>query len=353
LHIVTDSKYVFQGLTIYCRRWEAKGWIDVENASLVRDVLARLRARCAPTSLRWVKGHSDNQGNDGADALAKEAVRAKRVTVLPPPPLKFVATGAELIAVSQKLAYKSVRKAGPRFYRETTVRNLRLAKNATGDMEGGGLNDAALWCCIWKLDSDRPVRVFWWKLMHGAHRVGSYWTHITGYTERALCGFCGALESMEHILWTCGSPWRLALWAEVTELLAKRGVDTDSLEFRHILALGLLGLKKGGAEASRVDNRLARIVLSEMIYLSWILRCEWTIGREGNVTRMFTVPEVLNKWYWRLNKRLRTDVLVARRAKKKGTPLMDLVLETWRGLLSCEGDEPEDWVSLSEVLVGR
>ncbi len=353
LHIVTDSKYVFKGLTEYRWQWEAQGWIGVANSRLIRETVARLRARSAITSLRWVKGHSGNVGNDGADALAKEAVRTKRKVVLPAAPMRFVADGAALVAMTQKLAYKFVRRQLPSIDRETTIRNVHIAREAVRELSGVRPLESALWLSIWKLDADRPVRAFWWKLLHGAHRVGGYWTHINGYTDRALCRYCGALESMEHILWACGSPWRMGLWAEVVGLLGKRGLSVDLLSFGHILSIGLLVMPKDGKCAPPADVRLARILLSEMIYLTWVLRCEWTIEREGDPARIFSVNEVLNRWYWRINRSLRMDVMLARKAGKKGPPLKDVVLGTWRGLLSCRGDEPEDWMSLSEFLVGR
>ncbi len=354
LHIVTDSKYVFKGLIEFRRLWEAQGWIGVANTKLIRDTIARLRARSAPTSLRWIKGHSGSQGNDGADALAKNAVRTKSVVEMPRAPTKFVSEGAAMIAMTQKLAYKFVRRSDPSDGRETTRANVSRAREAMRELTKERVSEPMLWLAIWKMDVDRPVRAFWWKLMHGAHRVGKYWKHISGYEERAVCGFCGALESMEHILWTCGSPWRMALWAEVIELLTKRGIKVDQLEFGNVLAVGILVIPKDdGTTPPRADERLTRILLTEMLYMTWVLRCEWTIEREGDQDRMFTIPEVLNRWYWRINRRLKVDVLTARRAKKKDPTQKDVVLETWRGLLSCRGEEPEDWMSLSEVLVGR
>ncbi len=353
LHIVTDSKYVFRGLTEYRRVWEDQGWLNVANVKLVRETLARLRARSAVTSLRWVKGHSGDVGNDGADALAKEAVRTKRRVLLPAAPLQFVADGAAMSEMSQKLAYKFVRRSMPSMDRETTLKNVYIAREAVKEMAGVRPHEAALWLSIWKLDADRPVRAFWWKMLHGAHRVGSYWTHINGYTDRALCRYCGGLETMEHILLACGSPWRMALWAEVVGLLEKRGLSIDHLEFGNVLSIGLLVLPKDGKQAQPADVRLSRMILTEMMYLIWLLRCEWTIEREGDLARTFSVTEVLNKWYWRINRCLRMDVMMVKKSKSKGPPLKDVVLETWRGLLSCRGDEPEDWMSLTEFLVGR
>lgn len=354
LHIVTDSKYVLKGLTEHSRKWEAEGWHGVANAAAIRDALARLRARSAPTTLRWVKGHAGDPGNEGADMLAKDAVRARKRMRMPPAPLKFVASGVAFIAVSQKLAYGIIKRTKKPDCRHTTRKNLDKASEAVYSVSGIRPTDAAIWCGVWKLDADRPVRAFWWKMLHGAHKIGAYWNNISNCTDRAYCKYCGALETMSHILIECNVPWRVALWTEAVDLLEKRGVLVGQISFGHILALSVfVPPKRGTQSSSSADVRLTRIVLAELMYLSWVLRCEWTIGKEGDMGRIFSVSEVLNRWYWRINRRLRFDVLLARRAKGGQVPLKDVVQATWRGLISCSGSEPADWMSLSEVLVGR
>ncbi|KAL1945539.1 hypothetical protein VTO73DRAFT_2390 [Trametes versicolor] len=73
LHIVSDSKYVVDGLTLHLPNWERNGWIGVANASLFQEAAASLRMRSAPTTFRWVKGHTGVRGNEEADRLAGKA----------------------------------------------------------------------------------------------------------------------------------------------------------------------------------------------------------------------------------------------------------------------------------------
>ena len=65
LHLVTDSTHVMDGLTKHVEEWEDKGWSDIKNGPLFAEATARLRARSAQTTLRWVKGHNNNEGNGG------------------------------------------------------------------------------------------------------------------------------------------------------------------------------------------------------------------------------------------------------------------------------------------------
>ncbi|KAI0682281.1 hypothetical protein C8T65DRAFT_519501, partial [Cerioporus squamosus] len=344
---------VIKGLTVYRRRWEAHGWAGVSNASMVRDVVARLRARSAPTTLRWVKGHAGVPGNEAADMLAKAAVDECIVLALPAPPLQYVASGVELICLTQKLAYGFIRRSLGLEGRKTTKKNLAAAKRALAELNCREVFDGMLWMGVWKLDADRPVRMFWWKMIHGAHRLGPYWLNIPGYHTRALCPYCGAVEDMEHLLCVCPSPWRLAIWSEAMALLVKRGIPVERLAFGHLMAVGLIRAPGGNGTPSPADSRLLRVVLTELVYFIWIVRCEWVIGKEGDPAKSPCVPEVLSRWSWRLNKRLRRDVMLARKAPKRMVVPMALILGTWQGLLISKHPLPDDWLSVSGVLVGR
>jgi ribonuclease HI len=72
LEILTDSKYVINGLTTHLGTWEDRGWIGIKNAPLFKKAAHLLRKRTAPTSFRWVKGHDGIEGNEESDCLAKE-----------------------------------------------------------------------------------------------------------------------------------------------------------------------------------------------------------------------------------------------------------------------------------------
>ncbi len=85
--IVTDSKYVMDGLTKWIHGWKKNGWRTaarkpVKNAELWQ----RLDAAQARHSVKWewVKGHAGHPENERADELAREgmepykAVKAKK-----------------------------------------------------------------------------------------------------------------------------------------------------------------------------------------------------------------------------------------------------------------------------------
>ena len=75
--IVTDSQYVRLGITTWVKNWQANGWktasgSPVKNKELWQ-MLIHQSDRCC-VEWEWVKGHSGDQYNDRADALARAAI---------------------------------------------------------------------------------------------------------------------------------------------------------------------------------------------------------------------------------------------------------------------------------------
>lgn len=73
----TDSTYVRQGIMSWLANWKRNGWKTaakkpVKNA----DLWQALDAACARHEIEWhwVKGHSGNDGNEAADALANRGI---------------------------------------------------------------------------------------------------------------------------------------------------------------------------------------------------------------------------------------------------------------------------------------
>ena len=75
--LYTDSKYVIQGINEWIEAWKSKDWKTankkpVKNVDLWRQ-LDLLNNKYSVT-WHWVKGHSDDPGNDMADLLANQAM---------------------------------------------------------------------------------------------------------------------------------------------------------------------------------------------------------------------------------------------------------------------------------------
>ncbi len=77
--IVSDSKYVVQGMREWIHNWKRKGWKTagkkpVSNLERWQE-LDRLAAK-HEVSWQWVKGHAGHPENERADALARQGVPA-------------------------------------------------------------------------------------------------------------------------------------------------------------------------------------------------------------------------------------------------------------------------------------
>jgi ribonuclease HI len=77
--IVTDSKYLLEGMTQWIHGWKRNGWRNaakdpVKNA----DLWQALDEAARPHSIRWqwVRGHTGHELNERADQLANEAIAA-------------------------------------------------------------------------------------------------------------------------------------------------------------------------------------------------------------------------------------------------------------------------------------
>ena len=75
--LYTDSKYVIQGINEWIEGWKSKNW-KTANKKPVKNVelWKQLDALNQKYNIKWlwVKGHSDDPGNDMADLLANQAM---------------------------------------------------------------------------------------------------------------------------------------------------------------------------------------------------------------------------------------------------------------------------------------
>ena len=76
VQLMTDSKYVIDGITKWIFGWQKNGWKNaakkpVANADLWQDLIAAVH----PHTVKWVwvKGHAGHAENERADKLASDA----------------------------------------------------------------------------------------------------------------------------------------------------------------------------------------------------------------------------------------------------------------------------------------
>ncbi|MEM7081326.1 MAG: ribonuclease HI [Pseudomonadota bacterium] len=75
--LITDSRYVMQGVTEWMANWKRRGWKTagkkpVKNRDLWQQLDEALSGH--EVDWRWVKGHAGDEGNERADALANQGI---------------------------------------------------------------------------------------------------------------------------------------------------------------------------------------------------------------------------------------------------------------------------------------
>ena len=74
--VVSDSKYVIDGMSSWMKKWKGKGWTrsgGIKNLELWKKLDALVSKH--NVSYKWVKGHSGHPENERCDRLAMEQVR--------------------------------------------------------------------------------------------------------------------------------------------------------------------------------------------------------------------------------------------------------------------------------------
>ena len=355
LEIVSDSKYVIEGLTTHLQTWEDQGWIGVQNAPFFQRAAYLLRRRTATTTFQWVKGHDGVEGNEQCDRLAKEgAAKPTPDTLDLNIPNTFNVQGAKLATLTQAKAYRGIleRKRIPT--RQSTSDNIQLAREAIERYLGHSETDATIWRGMRNTSIRPKIRQFLYKATHEIFMIGRYWSRIQAVSERQSCTTCGSIESMSHILIHCRSSPTRIIWDLAKTTWPHEDIPWPDISLGTILGCGSLAVPQLIRDQEqhrrkahlRGASRLLQILLSESAYLVWTTRCERVI--HGKIHNQ---QQIRSKWLHAINSRLTNDKITASKIKRnKG--FTRLVVNTWEKVLTKESDLPNNWISMHEVLVG-
>ncbi len=78
VRIVTDSNYVFKGITIWIHVWQKRNWVTSRKERVLnKDLWERLLRGSKPHTIewRWIRGHAGHPENERCDKLAREAIK--------------------------------------------------------------------------------------------------------------------------------------------------------------------------------------------------------------------------------------------------------------------------------------
>ena len=357
LTIITDSRYVIDGLTKHLGQWEDNGWIGTDNAEFFKRAAYLLKKRTAATTFQWVKGHRGNLGNEESDKLAKEGANKDVPDIMSLDiPKDYDLQGAKLATLTQAVAYKGIQLQATTPPRPTTNRNLETIRQSIQAYQGSLETDKTIWNSLRKRTIRTRVQQFLFKALHNTPMVGAVWFHIQGFESRGECRPCATTESMEHILVGCTQGATETIWR-----LAKESWDHERYKWPTISLGIVLGCGNLSAEPQagrppeqrqittnqRGATRLLQILVSEAAHLIWVLRCKRVIQEKTH-----SPYETEARWLKAINRRLTEDKIVVTKIKRE-KQYSKLIQDTWNHLLTRDSDPPHNWIQNREVLVGR
>ncbi|KAK0489651.1 ribonuclease H-like domain-containing protein [Armillaria luteobubalina] len=350
--MISDSKYIIEGLCFHLKCWEDNGWMGMSNSDIWKATAAALHKRGAPIYFWWVKGHNGNRGNEGADTLSEEGAALGDEYASPADTEichEFDVDGACLAALTQSQVYNHIRVS-------KRIKTRDLARNTTQrviatiqEINGVEPIEQRLWRSVRNKDVSRPIRGFLWKALQNTFKIGSFWEHLgPQYASRGECPECKTMEDMEHILIDCTINGHALLWDLARELQEGRGQEWIPLSYGSILGATLKG------DVDPVATWLYRIMMTKTMHLIWKIHCQRRIQRvESDPSTWHSLDEVRNLWIDTMNKRLMIDRLLVNRQRYDTRALRKVkVLSTWKGTLLNKKSLLEDWIDQSRVLVG-
>ncbi|KAH9830778.1 uncharacterized protein C8Q71DRAFT_716431 [Rhodofomes roseus] len=352
LHFICESKTLRVVLVDELERWEDTDWRGISNRDAWKALTNALRQRCAVTTFRKAKSKAEKQLLVDGRSTARQLARLNTfLTVIPQSAQCFDLSGVKMKCLTQRLAYRMIR------LRNHTVRasTERSLSSIIPEIQGQNGKDASaeeLWISLKSKDIRKTISDYMWKCVHNAHRVGSFWENIPGLEDRAKCSYCGATESMKHILIDCQAPGRDIVWDLAGSLWKTKQAEWTRPSYEEILGVGLREWRTTKNKRRPSAERLWRILISESTYLIWCLRCERAIGHEPDPGWTHSEKEIAARWTTSLNRRLHLDMTMTHHRFGRQALKKDLVLGTWRGTIFDELALPDDWTRTDKVLVG-
>jgi len=315
--ILTDSKYIIEGLTTHLKSWENDGWIGIKNASLFKKAAHLMQYRSTRTTLKWVKGHDGIQGNKGSNALVKQGANKQN----PDPldlviPRDFNIPGAKLPTLTQATVYKGIlerRKSEPC---NTTKKTLKLTHRAIKRITGNSETNTAIWQSTQRKVIRPIIQQFLYKMIHGTHLIGKYWRNINGYEDQEICASCNKTKLISHIITQCKEKSTQLIWDLAKNFWPHRNILWPEIDLGTILGCGCINVcpvrptrnnqRQRKKTTHHGPTQLLQILLSESAYLIWVLRCERVIQE-----KTITEREISTRWHRAINKRLTINEVTA------------------------------------------
>ncbi|KAF9049008.1 hypothetical protein BJ165DRAFT_1342952 [Panaeolus papilionaceus] len=319
--------------------------IDFHNEKLLRATLTHLRARGGRTL--FLAGPCKNAKKVLRNPnISVSEILIRKLEIAP----NFTITGARLSEMTQAMLYKGIMKYERQLKQTKYEKDLETIRERVRVILP---TDKLIWGSLRNKDITKKIRAFMWSAMHDGQKIGDYWLNKQNLEYRGKCRACDTTETLEHILTECRCSGQEIAWKLAEGIIKKKSPTWKRPNLGQMLGQGYINeSKKKKSKEERGKRRLQTIISTETMHLIWKLRCEWKIGRNEDMENQITKQETINKWHSVINSRLKIDCLLTNR-KKYGSKALKrgMVMDTWSGTLTNEGEMVEDWARPG-VLVG-
>ncbi|KAJ7599505.1 hypothetical protein C8J56DRAFT_769824, partial [Mycena floridula] len=281
-----------------------EGYVGVSDPELMRALVAKIRLRTAKTIISKSSGSEIEE----ASSLARTSLHNPDIPVA-----KFLDVrildylpirGAKLSTMTQTRAYKMIQATKKVKPRKKTEQNIKLVQEAIKDLNGDAPKETEIWRSIRSNDLLRRQRNFLYMAMHGAHKIGSFWKHVTECEAWGICQHCRTTENMEHILLECQHPGQSELWNVPQLLWNQRDGVWPNMSLGLILGSSLARFNDTQGRYKPGLTRFFHILVAETAHTIWKVRCA-TVLNWNNVP--MAKPQIHNMWVHSMNERLKFD----------------------------------------------
>ncbi|KAF8318083.1 hypothetical protein DL93DRAFT_424564 [Clavulina sp. PMI_390] len=169
---------------------------------------------------------------------------------------------------TQSLVYRALCKATSSEERATTADLLDRTREIINETWGASPTNERIWNALHKSEHiSRNVKQFLWKCQHGTLKIGSYWTKMPGYGNRAECSLCGELETIDHILFECEQGAGEEAWRLTKGVLEQKGVPWPRhMNIHTIIGIPFASHKNKEGRKLQGASRLMQIAISETAF---------------------------------------------------------------------------------------
>ncbi|KAF8869765.1 hypothetical protein CPB85DRAFT_1262026 [Mucidula mucida] len=249
LMIIPKELEIVHKVTPRLEEMEDKDWWGKPAREIFKILVAAMRDRNGKTVFRKYEPREESEmmrkALEKARITAEKAVPKLDLTVPP----RLDQNGVKLCKLTQKSAYQMVKTTKKPAERRQTLMNLNVTRWAAHSLNGELPTDEQIWRALKLRNLTKKISNFFWRIMHGAYKVGEYWECIPNYEHRGICPHCKVPETMEHILLECQVPGQGIIWPLARKILEKKNVEWPvRMNVGTILACATIKLEMEGGK---------------------------------------------------------------------------------------------------------